>query len=105
VTIKYPAVHLGRGARADILSVAFAGSRQHQDATCEMDVTAGGSVPYRARLHGLWSQVNPVKRPERAVHWPRHTNAACRPSTTAWRTLSSTSQMSNGFCITLCTDR
>jgi Fe-S cluster assembly protein SufB len=33
VTIKYPAVYLlGRGARADILSVAFAGAGQHQDA-------------------------------------------------------------------------
>ena len=33
VTIKYPAVYLlGRGARADILSVAFAGGGQHQDA-------------------------------------------------------------------------
>ena len=33
VTIKYPAVYLlGRGAKADILSVAFAGAGQHQDA-------------------------------------------------------------------------
>jgi Fe-S cluster assembly protein SufB len=33
VTIKYPAVYLlGRGARADILSVAFAGAGQSQDA-------------------------------------------------------------------------
>ena len=33
VTIKYPAVYLlGSGARADILSVAFAGAGQHQDA-------------------------------------------------------------------------
>src|SRR6266542_4261375 len=33
VTIKYPAVYLlGRGARADILSVAFAGAGQTQDA-------------------------------------------------------------------------
>src|SRR2546426_1275507 len=33
VTIKYPAVYLlGRGARADILSVAFASAGQHQDA-------------------------------------------------------------------------
>jgi Fe-S cluster assembly protein SufB len=33
VTIKYPAVYLlGRGARADILSVAFAGAGQMQDA-------------------------------------------------------------------------
>jgi Fe-S cluster assembly protein SufB len=33
LTMKYPAVYLlGRGARADILSVAFAGTGQHQDA-------------------------------------------------------------------------
>lgn len=33
VTMKYPAVFMtGRGARADILSIAFAGSGQHQDA-------------------------------------------------------------------------
>ncbi|OGY89564.1 MAG: Fe-S cluster assembly protein SufB [Candidatus Komeilibacteria bacterium RIFCSPLOWO2_01_FULL_52_15] len=33
VTMKYPAVFLlGEGARADILSMAFAGARQHQDA-------------------------------------------------------------------------
>lgn len=33
VTMKYPAVFLvGRGARADILSMAFAGAGQHQDA-------------------------------------------------------------------------
>lgn len=33
VTMKYPSVFLvGRGARADILSMAFAGARQHQDA-------------------------------------------------------------------------
>ena len=33
VTMKYPSVILkGRGARADILSMAFAGSAQHQDA-------------------------------------------------------------------------
>src|SRR5260370_30565753 len=33
ITMKYPAVYLlGRGARADILSVAFAGAGQLQDA-------------------------------------------------------------------------
>ncbi len=41
VTIKYPAVYLlGRGARADILSVAFAGAGQTQD--------AGGKVIHAA---------------------------------------------------------
>ena len=41
VTIKYPAVYLlGRGARADILSVAFAGAGQSQD--------AGGKVIHAA---------------------------------------------------------
>src|SRR5690606_3894407 len=33
VTMKYPSVYMvGRGARADILSIAFAGAGQHQDA-------------------------------------------------------------------------
>src|SRR5690606_7432414 len=41
VTMKYPAVYmLGRGARADILSIAFAGEGQHQD--------AGGKVVHAA---------------------------------------------------------
>jgi Fe-S cluster assembly protein SufB len=41
VTMKYPAVYLvGRGARADIISVAMAGEGQHQD--------AGGKVVHAA---------------------------------------------------------
>ena len=37
VTMKYPAVHLmGRGARGEVLSVAFAGDGQHQDAGAKM---------------------------------------------------------------------
>ena len=46
LTMKYPAVHMvGKGARGEILSIAFAGKGQHQD--------AGGKVvhsaPYTAR--------------------------------------------------------
>ncbi len=41
VTMKYPSVYLmGKGARADILSVAYAGANQHQD--------AGGKVVHLA---------------------------------------------------------
>lgn len=41
VTMKYPSVYMvGRGARADILSIAFAGKGQHQD--------AGGKVVHAA---------------------------------------------------------
>ena len=37
VTMKYPAVHLmGRGARGEVLSVAFAGDGQHQNAGAKM---------------------------------------------------------------------
>src|SRR5918992_1548008 len=37
VTMKYPSVHLmGRGARGEVLSVAFAGDGQHQDAGAKM---------------------------------------------------------------------
>ncbi|GIW71613.1 MAG: Fe-S cluster assembly protein SufB [Planctomycetota bacterium] len=37
LTMKYPCVYLkGRGAHAEILSVAFAGSEQHQDAGCKV---------------------------------------------------------------------
>jgi Fe-S cluster assembly protein SufB len=37
VTMKYPSVHLmGRGARGEVLSVAFAGDDQHQDAGAKM---------------------------------------------------------------------
>ncbi|RME74823.1 MAG: Fe-S cluster assembly protein SufB, partial [Planctomycetota bacterium] len=37
LTMKYPAVFLrGRGAHAEILSVAFAGAEQHQDAGCKV---------------------------------------------------------------------
>lgn len=33
ITMKYPSVYLrGRGARGEVLSIAFAGARQHQDA-------------------------------------------------------------------------
>jgi len=37
ITMKYPAVHLmGEGARGEVLSIAFAGSKQHQDAGAKM---------------------------------------------------------------------
>jgi Fe-S cluster assembly protein SufB len=37
VTMKYPSVHLmGRGAKGEVLSVAFAGDDQHQDAGAKM---------------------------------------------------------------------
>jgi len=37
VTMKYPAVHLvGRGARGEVLSIAYAGKGQHQDAGAKM---------------------------------------------------------------------
>lgn len=37
VTMKYPAVYLaGRGARGEVLSIAYAGAKQHQDAGAKM---------------------------------------------------------------------
>src|SRR5690606_18356663 len=40
VTMKYPAVFLmGKGARGDILSIAFAGKGQHQDAAPRWSTT------------------------------------------------------------------
>lgn len=45
LTMKYPAVYLlGRGARADILSVAFAGTGQHQDAGAKVVHRAPGTT-------------------------------------------------------------
>jgi Fe-S cluster assembly protein SufB len=67
VTMKYPSVYLlGRNARADILSVAFAGKGQHQDTGAKAvhlapDTTSkiisksvskdGGRTSYRGLLH------------------------------------------------------
>ncbi len=67
ITMKYPSVYLmGRGAKADILSVAFAGKGQHQDAGGKAvhyapDTTStiisksiskdGGRTSYRGLLH------------------------------------------------------
>ncbi|GBC70631.1 FeS cluster assembly protein SufB [Candidatus Calditenuaceae archaeon HR02] len=67
VTMKYPSVYLlGRGARAEILSVAFAGRGQHQDTGAKAihlapDTTSritsksvckdGGRTSYRGLLH------------------------------------------------------
>lgn len=66
LTMKYPAVHLvGRGAKAEILSVAYAGKGQHQDAGAKVihaapDTTStitsksiskdGGRTTYRGLL-------------------------------------------------------
>jgi len=74
VTIKYPAVYLlGRGARADILSVAFAGAGQTQDAGGKVihvapDTTStitsksiskdGGNATYRGLLKVAKGAVN-----------------------------------------------
>jgi Fe-S cluster assembly protein SufB len=67
VTMKYPAVYLaGRGARGEVLSIAYAGSGQHQDAGAKMvhlapDTTSrivsksiskdGGRTSYRGLVH------------------------------------------------------
>ena len=65
--MKYPAVYLaGRGARGEVLSIAYAGSGQHQDAGAKMihqapDTTSrivsksiskdGGRTSYRGLVH------------------------------------------------------
>jgi Fe-S cluster assembly protein SufB len=67
VTMKYPAVYLaGRGARGEVLSIAYAGADQHQDAGAKMvhlapDTTSrvvsksiskdGGRTSYRGLVH------------------------------------------------------
>lgn len=67
VTMKYPAVYLaGRGARGEVLSIAYAGKDQHQDAGAKMvhlapDTTSrvvsksiakdGGRTSYRGLVH------------------------------------------------------
>ncbi len=67
VTMKYPAVYLaGRGARGEVLSIAYAGKGQHQDAGAKMvhlasDTTSrvvsksiakdGGRTSYRGLVH------------------------------------------------------
>ncbi len=67
VTMKYPAVYLaGRGARGEVLSIAYAGKGQHQDAGAKMvhlapDTTSrvvsksiskdGGITSYRGLVH------------------------------------------------------
>lgn len=67
VTMKYPAVYLtGRGARGEVLSIAYAGQNQHQDAGAKMihlapDTTSrvvsksiskdGGRTSYRGLVH------------------------------------------------------
>ena len=67
VTMKYPAVYLaGRGARGEVLSIAYAGTGQHQDAGAKMihlapDTTSrivsksiskdGGRTSYRGLVH------------------------------------------------------
>jgi Fe-S cluster assembly protein SufB len=65
--MKYPAVYLaGRGARGEVLSIAYAGAKQHQDAGAKMvhlapDTTSrvvsksisknGGRASYRGLVH------------------------------------------------------
>lgn len=67
VTMKYPAVYLaGRGARGEVLSIAYAGAHQHQDTGAKMihlapDTTShvlsksigkdGGRTSYRGLVH------------------------------------------------------
>lgn len=67
VTMKYPAVYLaGRGARGEVLSIAYAGAGQHQDAGAKMlhlapDTSSrvisksiskdGGRTSYRGLVH------------------------------------------------------
>lgn len=67
VTMKYPAVYLaGRGAHGEVLSIAYAGKHQHQDAGAKMlhlapDTTSriisksiskdGGRTSYRGLVH------------------------------------------------------
>lgn len=67
ITMKYPAVYLaGRGARGEVLSIAYAGKGQHQDAGAKMvhlasDTTSrvisksiakdGGRTSYRGLVH------------------------------------------------------
>lgn len=67
VTMKYPAVYLaGRGARGEVLSIAYAGKGQHQDAGAKMVHLApnttsrvisksiakdGGRTSYRGLVH------------------------------------------------------
>jgi len=67
VTMKYPAVYLaGRGAHGEVLSIAYAGTNQHQDAGAKMihqapDTTSriisksiskdGGRTSYRGLVH------------------------------------------------------
>jgi len=67
VTMKYPAVYLvGKGARGEVLSIAYAGSKQHQDAGAKMFHLApnttsrvvsksiskdGGRSSYRGMVH------------------------------------------------------
>jgi Fe-S cluster assembly protein SufB len=67
VTMKYPAVYLtGRGAHGEVLSIAYAGKDQHQDAGAKMvhlapDTTSrvisksiskdGGRTSYRGLVH------------------------------------------------------
>jgi Fe-S cluster assembly protein SufB len=67
VTMKYPAVYLtGKGARGEVLSIAYAGANQHQDAGAKMIHLApnttsrvisksiaknGGRSSYRGQVH------------------------------------------------------
>lgn len=80
VTMKYPAVYMvGRGARADVLSIAFAGKGQHQDAGAKVVHVApdtrskivsksiskdGGRATYRGLVKVYKGAVNSASRVE-----------------------------------------
>jgi Fe-S cluster assembly protein SufB len=52
LTMKYPGVYmLGRNAHAEVISVAFAGAGQHQDAGAKAVSKDSGRTTYRGLLH------------------------------------------------------
>ncbi len=64
LTMKYPAVYmLGKGARGEILSIAFAGKGQHQD--------AGGKVVHGGPLHQLADHLQEHQQERRQGQLPR----------------------------------
>ena len=64
LTMKYPAVYMmGKGARGEILSIAFAGKGQHQD--------AGGKVVHARPLHQLADHLQEHQQERRPGQLPR----------------------------------
>ena len=83
LTMKYPAVHmLGKGARGEILSIAFAGKGQHQD--------AGGKVVHEAPLHQLADHLQEHQQERRPGQLPRPAEGRRRRQGLASRTSSAT---------------